>query len=552
MTFGRMELIYQVPFNSMPNELILQIIEDMDLQSATQFMQVNKQLNLLVKNSRLWNQFGAENFTDFFKQMKALDVIARKVIINNNMTLKTYHDLIQINKSIYFDTSLNGAEIRQKLFQINPLFRKYKNMEYVLLNNILKGEITFSEIDLIPSFELYTIITRTHWQQALKERLITFDEALLMDPSHLERLITHHGLEALKEKLITKEQTLLIAPRYLRLLLTEAGLEAMRAQAINFSLIITPKKANEEGLDRYLMEILKPNGLKLLANNVMTIDDAYSFQFDFISTIISENVTDALVNTVITLKQLREAERALSAYKLRQIFQYGGSYDLLRDNIVSLDQFSNLPDKNFLDIICSGGEYQTVLAHEALRAKVLTFEELYELVMVKKSKWVSLLYVDPKCYHQNIINFDVAAELESNGKLSRFKCAFNVVDKLSRGEIYHFNSIWSHPDNKNNKSKMIAILKDYTKGNILGRFFSGHWNRHFVTEVSIIIRNATQPNVSASDILNQLAAIKTWRRPNSILRKMIDFMEVKYVESLTESNIAEKQQSNSNTDLRLY
>ncbi|MDP3269884.1 MAG: DUF5617 domain-containing protein [Legionella sp.] len=549
-----MELIYQVPFSIMPNELILQIIEGMDLQSATQFMQVNKQLNLLVKNSRLWNQFGAENFTNFFKQMKALDVIARKVIINNNMTFKTYHDLIQINESLYHVRSLKDAEIRQKLFQINPLFGKYKNMEYVLLNNILKGEITFSEIDLIPSFELYTIITRTHWQQALKERLITFDEALLMDPSHLERLITHHGLEALKEKLITKEQALLIAPRYLRLLLTEAGLKAMRAQAINFSLIITPKKANEEGLDPYLMEILKPNGLKLLANNVMTIDDAYSFQFDFINIIVSENVTDALVNTVITLKQLHEAERTLSAYNLKQVFQYRGSYNLLRDNIVTLEQILNLPDKNFLDIICSGGdlEYETVLAYEALRAKVLTFEELYELVMVKKSKWVSLLDVDPKCYHQNIINFDVAAELESNGKLNRFRCAFNVVDKLSRGEIYHFNSIWSHPDNKNNKSKMIAILKDYTKGNILGRFFSGHWNRHFVTEVSIIIRNATQPNVSASDILNQLAAIKTWRRPNSILRKMIDFMEVKYVESLTESNIAEKQQSNSNTDLRLY
>ncbi|HIF0233347.1 TPA: F-box protein, partial [Legionella pneumophila] len=159
MTFGRIEPVDQVTLNSLPNELILQIIDGLDLQDATQFLRVNKQLNQLVKDSRVWKQFGAQDFTDFFTQMKALDVRARKVIISNNITFKTYHDLFQINESIN-NRSLDVSEIRRELYRINPLFRKYKNQEYFLLKEILNGETTFSAIDLIPNFELYMITVR--------------------------------------------------------------------------------------------------------------------------------------------------------------------------------------------------------------------------------------------------------------------------------------------------------------------------------------------------------------------------------------------------------
>ncbi|HIF0233152.1 TPA: F-box protein, partial [Legionella pneumophila] len=165
MTFGRIEPVDQLTLNNLPNELILQIIDDLDLQDAIPFLRVNKQLNQLVKDSSVWKQFGAEDFTDFFTQMKALDVRARKVIINNNMTFKIYHDLLQINGSIY-DSSIENLEICRKLNEINPLFGKYNqefggkyNQEFVFLEEILIGRTTFSAIDLIPSKALYFIVT---------------------------------------------------------------------------------------------------------------------------------------------------------------------------------------------------------------------------------------------------------------------------------------------------------------------------------------------------------------------------------------------------------
>ncbi|HIF0233408.1 TPA: DUF5617 domain-containing protein, partial [Legionella pneumophila] len=367
-----------------------------------------------------------------------------------------------------------------------------------------------------------------------------------MDPNHLAPLITPYGLKALKEQLITKEQALKIAPEYLKLIFTEPGLNALRAQAINFSELMTPKQADEYGLDPYLREILAPSGLELLTQQVMSIEDAYSFGLDFLKPILSKNGKNALMNHIITLKQLQEAEGNLSAHNLEQIFYRAEFYELLQDKIITFEQILNLPDKNFLNIICPGGDNHSKArcARQALRAKVLTFEELYELVMLKYPQdWDSVLHVAPKCYLQDVLDFDTAAQLANHGKLTPFESAFDTFDHLSKRDRAHFESIWSHPNHKEDKTRMIAMLKNYTKDNIFGRFFSGNWNRHFITEVSIILRNAAQPHVSATDILNQVAAINTQERPNSILKKMSDFMQVKYVEGLTQANRAEKHHS---------
>ncbi|MFT4059835.1 MAG: ankyrin repeat domain-containing protein [Legionella sp.] len=83
--------------------------------------------------------------------------------------------------------------------------------------------------------------------------------------------------------------------------------------------------------------------------------------------------------------------------------------------------------------------------------------------------------------------------------------------------------------------KARALLNDYTKNNsALNRFFHGHWNRHHVHKVSMIVNDITNHIINTpQELLERLKAINPQNKTGSIARRTQYIEEIIFADSLS-------------------
>ena len=92
----------------------------------------------------------------------------------------------------------------------------------------LEGIINKVDLESVPEDFFKFICTRGGFIALFIEKLIVFEDIVLLDFSHLQWLFSEHGLQALREQLIPIEQLVLLTPSHLEFLLTPNGLSALR------------------------------------------------------------------------------------------------------------------------------------------------------------------------------------------------------------------------------------------------------------------------------------------------------------------------------------
>lgn len=111
-------------------------------------------------------------------------------------------------------------------------------------------------------------------------------------------------------------------------------------------------------------------------------------------------------------------------------------------------------------------------------------------------------------------------------KASQVKTAFFPQNKPRVYFPPSYMGIWQGTSHSSNIYKIKALLKDYTKesfflGSFLGRFFSGHWNRHHIDKVQHIIK---RPYECTDDIIYDLKLLKPEKEGS--LAKRIHFIDI--------------------------
>ena len=108
--------------------------------------------------------------------------------------------------------------------------------------------------------------------------------------------------------------------------------------------------------------------------------------------------------------------------------------------------------------------------------------------------------------------------------MTQLKDALIFFSKRSQPFPKTYETIWNHYSHRSSMQKIRALLLDYTKeesvlGSLLGRFFTGHWNRHHVSPVSTILK---ANYMTVDDLLSDLQGIK--RKQGGSLDNRVEFI----------------------------
>ena len=89
-----------------------------------------------------------------------------------------------------------------------------------------------------------------------------------------------------------------------------------------------------------------------------------------------------------------------------------------------------------------------------------------------------------------------------------------------------YNNLWQKTNSNSKLTKARALLADYTKqdsvfGPLLGRLFTGHWNRHHVSQVQKLLHTQYE---SADDLIYDLKQIE--KKKGGSLDRRVEFIEL--------------------------
>lgn len=85
------------------------------------------------------------------------------------------------------------------------------------------------------------------------------------------------------------------------------------------------------------------------------------------------------------------------------------------------------------------------------------------------------------------------------------------------------NQIWSNPNLQTTEQKTLAILNDYTKGGTFTRFLRGDWQRDNINNISALVEDAENNQMTTQEILNKLKKMEL-KKPDEALEKAIEYI----------------------------
>lgn len=133
----------------------------------------------------------------------------------------------------------------------------------------------------------------------LREKFITFRDAMLQDEFKLNELSKKNGLEALRNGLITAHQAFMSENGFLEVLLgTAVGMDALRKKLIT---------ADQASLLSYyqLKRLITPNGVQALSEKLITPEQAQSLPVEHLERLMSDDGLAALREGNLTADEVQ-------------------------------------------------------------------------------------------------------------------------------------------------------------------------------------------------------------------------------------------------------
>lgn len=244
----------------LPEEITLTLFDWLPRKDILTIFSVCKDWQRISLSAKTWKEDGASSFEDFKKKIEELSPELRAFVLNERISLGLAERLHKV-------WSLSQEErqgLKELPNEIDEKLTKYLFSNYGLVL-FLEGIIKEVDLEIVPEDFFKFICTQGGFIALFIEKLIVFEDVVLLDFSHLQWLFSEHGLQALREQLISSEQLAMLTPSHLEFLFTPNGLAALREGLITIDEVMALKPIELQFLltDRRLAELRDQQSARL-------------------------------------------------------------------------------------------------------------------------------------------------------------------------------------------------------------------------------------------------------------------------------------------------
>lgn len=221
---------------SLPEEITLTLFNWLPRKDILTVFSVCKDWQRISLSAKTWKEAGASSFDNFKERIEELCPELREFVLNERIGLglaERLHKLWSLSQEERQGLKELPNEIDEKLTKY--LFSNYG------LTLFLEGIIVKVDLEIVPEDFFKFICTKGGFIALFIEKLIAFEEVILLDFTHLPWLFSEYGLQALREQLISSEQIAMLTPSHLEFLLTPNGLAALREGLITLDEVVALK-----------------------------------------------------------------------------------------------------------------------------------------------------------------------------------------------------------------------------------------------------------------------------------------------------------------------
>ncbi|HHF7349155.1 TPA: F-box-like domain-containing protein [Legionella feeleii] len=220
----------------LPEEITLTLFNWLPRKDILTVFSVCKDWQRIGLSAKTWKEAGASSFEDFKERIEELCPELREFVLNERIGLELAERLHKI-------WSLSQEErqgLKELPDEMDEKLTKYLFSNYGLAL-YLEGIIVKVDLEIVPEDFFKYICSKEGFIALFIEKLIAFEDIVLLDFSHLQWLFSEHGLQALREQLISSEQLTMLTPSHLEFLLTPKGLAALREGLITVDEVVSLK-----------------------------------------------------------------------------------------------------------------------------------------------------------------------------------------------------------------------------------------------------------------------------------------------------------------------
>ncbi len=253
--------------------LIFKITETMSLKDMVSFLAVNKALQT-KSNQVLAKKMAVETIEEFYERYHKLDQypLVQDGIKYGNLTIPTAEEIVSLFSLSNDEKIARVLQISpEKAVQIHPKILEYSTSDNGILA-LREKLITIEQASKLGYLRIQHLLT-DHGIVALREKLITIEQAIKMNGKQIKYLTQDNGILALREKLITIEQAIKMYYLDMKYLTTDNGILALREE------LITIEQASKMS-SQYTKLLTSDNGIFALREKLITIEQAKRMSFD--------------------------------------------------------------------------------------------------------------------------------------------------------------------------------------------------------------------------------------------------------------------------------
>ncbi|MCC5015652.1 F-box-like domain-containing protein [Legionella sp. 31fI33] len=220
----------------LPEEITLTLFNWLPRKDLLTVFSVCKDWQRISLSAKTWKEAGASSFENFKQRIEELCPELREFVFNERVSL----GLAERLHKVWSLSQEQRQGLKELPNEVDEKLAKYLFSNYGLAL-FLEGIINKVDLEIVPEDFFKFICTKGGFIALFIEKLIAFEDIVLLDFSHLQWLFSEHGLQALREQLIPIEQLVLLTPSHLEFLLTPNGLSALREGLMTIDEVVALK-----------------------------------------------------------------------------------------------------------------------------------------------------------------------------------------------------------------------------------------------------------------------------------------------------------------------